>query len=324
VTELEHPDVESVDLPEPEEKQEAAASPEIEVEIVDDTPEKDRRPPRKGEAKIDDPEDDVLGEKAKRRINRLKYDFHEERRQKEEKDRQLAQALQYAGAVRDRLQELERKAAQGDRAIVENVQARLDSELDTAKRNLKEAYEAGDASKIADTNAELARLASRRENVVLPPEVKEEPRREAPQPPQQHSMIPPEKQAEYAENLRSWVSNNSSWFNRDEEMTKFAKNVHTAVVENGVIPSSPAYFRIIDARMKEVFADRFGDAEESTPAPSAPVQQRKSTSVVAPSTRSNGSTRKLVLPKSAAETAKRLGVPLEEYAKYYYEANPNG
>jgi hypothetical protein len=324
VTELENVQVEPVDPP-VEEKQEAAVeAPEIEVEVVDDTPEKDRRPPRRGEAKVEDPEDDALGEKAKRRINRLKYDFHEERRQKEEKERQLAQAVQYASSVRERLMELERRAAQGDRAVAENAKARLDSELDVAKRNLKEAYEAGDATKIADTNAELARLASRRENVVIPPEAKEEPHREAPQPPQQHSVIPAEKQAEYAENLRKWVADNSSWFNRDEEMTTFAKNVHTAVVENGVIPSSPAYFRIIDARMKEVFADRFGDAEESTPAPAAPVQQRKSTSVVAPSTRSNGSTRKLVIPKSAAETARRLGVPLEEYAKYYYEANPNG
>jgi hypothetical protein len=112
---------------------------------------------------------------------------------------------------------------------------------------------------------------------------------------------------------QAWQSENK-WFGSDDEMTSFALGLHTKLVKSGVDPQSDEYYRRLNARIREVFPDAF-ESGEPTDAASPPT--RKS-NVVAPVTRSTAP-KKIVLTKSQVNIAKRLGVPLELYAKQVVE-----
>jgi hypothetical protein len=106
----------------------------------------------------------------------------------------------------------------------------------------------------------------------------------------------------------NWQKQNS-WFGSDDEMTSFALGLHQKLVKQGLDPRSDEYYEKINSRMRQVFPDEFDDAEE------VEVEKpRQKSNVVAPATRSTAP-KKIVLTPSSVALAKRLGVPLEEYAK---------
>ena len=100
------------------------------------------------------------------------------------------------------------------------------------------------------------------------------------------------------------------WFGSDDEMTAFALGLHNKLTKEGVDPQSDTYYEKINSRMRQVFPDQFDDGIEDEPAST----QRKSSNVVAPATRSTGP-KKIRLTQSQIAIAKKLGVPLETYAK---------
>ena len=134
----------------------------LEVEIEDDTPAADKgRPRRAAETEADIPEDEDLekhSESVQKRIKKLKFEFHEERRRKEEAEREREAAVRYAESQKGEADRLRKNLSEGEGVLVNEAKARVASELTTAKRAYKEAYEAGDADAVLEAQMQLSKL----------------------------------------------------------------------------------------------------------------------------------------------------------------------
>jgi hypothetical protein len=267
-----------------------------EIEVVDDTPEQDRgrAPMKDAPADVTDEELAQYSEGVKKRIQHFSKGYHEERRAKEAAQREKEEALRLAQALVEENKKLQGSLGKGQEALLEQAKKVVATEVDEAKRKLKEAHEAFDTDGIVSAQEELAKAVSRAERVnnFRPPVAKpaEPVVQTAPAAPQ------PDPKA------LAWQEANS-WFGSNRRMTAMALEVHNELVEKGVNPSSEEYYKQIDAEMRRTFPDAFTSEKPN----------RKS-SVVAPATRSTAP-KKIVLTQSQVNLAKRLGVPLEVYAR---------
>jgi hypothetical protein len=145
---------------------------EIEVEIQDDTPEEDRGRPRKAESEsesdtpaVEEDDDDAdLGkhsESVQKRIKKLKFEYHEERRRKETADREREAAVQYAQQIKGENDRLRKNLNEGESVLITQAKARIASELSSAKSAYKVAYEAGDPDAVLDAQEKLSKLLAR-------------------------------------------------------------------------------------------------------------------------------------------------------------------
>ena len=147
----------------------------FEVEIVDDRPEEDRVAKRNESAttKVEDDDDEAknYSEKVQKRIKALKYDYHEERRAKEEASRLQEEALNYAKKLQKENEELRKSLSDGESVLINQAKGRVDAELEKAKKDYKEAYESGDPDKLVEASSELARIQSEKQRVdsYVPP-----------------------------------------------------------------------------------------------------------------------------------------------------------
>ena len=233
------------------------------------------------------------------RIDKLTKRFREEERQKQT-------AIQYAEGVRKENDSLKERLDSLDKGYQQQFSDRVESQIDTAKRLLKEAHEGGDVDKIVDSQEALSNLTYEKGTLARAqreaPERQQEP--EQLSQPQAPPRPPPDPKAE------SWASDNN-WFGQDEVMTYAAFGVHRRLVEDeGFDPSSEAYYSELDNRMRSEFPHKFDRKTKSNGG------SRKVASAEASASR-NRSGRKIVrLTPSQVAIAKRLNVPLEEYAKY--------
>ena len=234
------------------------------------------------------------------RIDKLTKRFREEERQKQT-------AIQYAEGVRKENDSLKQRLDNLDKGYQQQFSDRVESQLDTAKRLLKEAHEGGDVDKIVEAQEALSNLTYEKGTLARAqrevPERQQEP--EQPSQPQAQPRQPPDPKAE------SWASDNS-WFGQDEIMTYAAFGVHRRLVEDeGFDPSSDAYYSELDNRMRSEFPHKFDRKTRSNGG------SRKVASAEASASRNKSSGRRSVrLTPSQVAIAKRLNVPLEEYAKY--------
>lgn len=282
---------------------EAEAEPEI--EIVDDTPEEDRnRKPMETPPK-DVPEDELAkyDESVQKRIKHFSKGYHEERRAKEAAEREKEEALRFAKAVAEENKRLKGSVNQGQSALLEQAKRVIQSEVEDAKRLYKEAYESGDSEKLLEAQEALTNAKIRADKVnnfkPTPLQVDETPVQITPQ---------PTKAAPVDEKLLAWQEKNQ-WFGSNKRMTAYALGVHEDLVSEGIPSGSDEYYKRIDADMRERFSEQFG-AEESVDA----KPQRTKSNNVAPATRSTAP-KKIVLTQTQVNLAKRLGVPLELYAR---------
>jgi hypothetical protein len=169
---------------------------------------------------------------------------------------------------------------------------------------VREAYDAGDSNAIVYWQEQLATAKIKQDRV-------HNFKLEALQPKETEVQIPqPSQPAEVEDpNLLAWRQKNQ-WFGPNKRMTAYALGLHDDLVAEGIPPGSNEYWKRIDADVRDRFPEQFGSAE---PADATPPQRVK-TNVVAPATRSTAP-KKIVLTKSQVEIAKRLGVPLELYAR---------
>lgn len=294
-------------------------SDDFEIEIVDDTPEQDRGRPRRPEgAEPEIPTDEDLeqhSEGVKKRIQKLKYEFHEERRAKEEALRLQNEALEFARRQKEEADALRQRLQKGDETIISQAQQRVKTQIEQAQAKLKAAYEAGDSDGVVEANTKLATLSAEAARLSdYRPRPAPQPVQPAPQmqPVQQRPQIQPP-----SERAREWASKNE-WFGKDEEMTALAYGVHERIIRQGVAPDSEAYYTQIDAAIKQRFPDKVGGTEESTP-------RRQPSSVVAPGGRSTATTpRKIVLTQTQVSLARRLGLTPEQYAAQLIKEQRNG
>ncbi len=292
---------------------------EIEVEIEDDTPEEDKgRPRRAPDAEADIPEDDDLekhSDSVQKRIKKLKFEFHEERRRKEEAEREREAAVKYAESQKKEAERLRKNLSEGEGVLVNEAKARVASELNSAKRAYKEAYEAGDSDAVLEAQMALSKLQLEADRVEHWKPAKQAVRDQSEVPaPQAAPRVPrPDVKAQ------QWVAEND-WFQKDTSMTRYAMLVHEELLESGVDSTSDVYYDKINEAMRSRYPDRFSDVEPEVRQP-----QRKAGSVVAPGGRNTASSRnKVVISSSEAAIAKRLGLSVKEYAAQKLKDMQNG
>ena len=290
----------------------------IKVEIKDDTPPEDR-----GRKPMSEPPEEVTEEellkykdvKLRDRLAHLNKGYHEERRAKEAAIREREEALTIAQHILQENEQLKNSTQNNQRILIDQAKVVATKELEEAKRKYKAAYESGDGDAVTAAQEELvsAKLKVERINNFRP---------KALQPTEtavQTTQVPqnPASGAVYRdEKAVAWQDRNR-WFNRDREMTGFALAVHERLVEEeGIDPRSDTYYERIDARMREKFPEKFQDSGNGG------NEKPRRSSVVAPATRSTAP-KKVVLTPSAVSIAKRLGIPLELYAKKVAEGMRN-
>jgi hypothetical protein len=309
----------------PDEKAEKAAAEEkFEIEIEDDTPAQDRgRKPMK--EPVEDPTDEELStydEKVQARIKKFTRGYHDERRAKEEALREREAAETFAKQVYEENKKLQQQLSSGSKVFIEQSQSSAQLELDSAKKRYKEAYENADVDALAEAQAEIAKATLRMDKASEMKPIEVEEREFQTAQPDQPKMTP---------RTKKWVDNNSDWWGKDDEMTMAAMGIDRKLQkEYGAdYVGTEEYFKTIDKTMRKRFPEHFESEqsyEEDEPPPkkrtSEPVDEdddtphraTRSASPVAPATRSTPPNR-IRLKASEAATARRLGVPLELYAK---------
>lgn len=303
---------------EAEEREPVAAEEDLEIEVVNDTPPEDRRPPRNETsepqaAANDDEELKNYSEGVQKRIKRLKYEFHEERRQKERAAREAQEALTYASSLQQQIEQYRRNSEESQRALIQTSAKQKGTELDAAKRLLKEAYEAGDTDKMAAAQEAIAVLANEKrvlESYTLPSTSSVSYLQ--PQETQPAAVQPAQPRVSAKAVL--WKEANP-WFGSDMALTGYAIDVHSKLVNAGVDPESDQYYEAIDKAVYQ-FHQNISGTQATSQAP-APVQNKPKNGVVISSSRTpNGQTRtKVQLTESALAVAKRLGITPQQYAK---------
>ena len=305
--EFEFPD--EKEAKEAEKQGQQAAADDFEVEIEDDTPPEDRgRKP--AAAPPDDPTDDELSsydEKVQARIKKFTKGYHDERREKERALREREAAETYARQVIEENRRLQQQLAANSKVFVEQSQSTAQLELETAKKKYKEAYEAGDSDALADAQAEVAKATWRLEKAqdLRPLQVRED---EVQTP--QRSTAP-----QVTDRDQRWLQTNT-WFGTDPEMTASALGLHQKLAKDrgDNFVGSDEYYKVVDATMRRRFPEYFGSSDEPAQEEEPPRRAAKPATVVAPATRSTPPNR-IKLKASEAAIAKRLGVPIELYAK---------
>lgn len=297
------------------------AEDKFEVEIEDDTPAQDRGKPRRAEGTEPDiPDDSELesySEGVQKRIKKLKFEYHEERRRKEEAERIKEEAIRFAEAQKRELDAMRARYAEGETLFVGQVKARVDVELERARAAYKVAYESGDADALVSAQEKLTELKAEKMRLDA---YRPAPQQQAPQ--FQQPKTPPIPEPD--PRAKQWLENNS-WFGHkpgvnDLEMTALALGVHENLKNSGVAVGSEKYYAEIDAAVRRRFPERFGEEEVEVKAPS-----RQTGSVVAPASRSVPTSRdKVRITASAAALAKRLGLTNEQYAAQVLKERNNG
>jgi len=289
-------------------KEEESSKTEIPV-VTEEVKEKEPASVETTEAETTEDELETYSTKVQNRIKKLTEKYRKEERDREEAVRMAQQLLGENQQLKNRMQNL-------DKGYLTEYGTRLDSEVINAKRLYKEAYEAGDADKMMEAQEAMSKMSIEQERLRIAKQRSEQVEVEqsqaqgqpAPQQaPQQQAPAPkPDPKAE------AWAEKNE-WFGSDEVMTYAAFGIHRKLVEEeGIDPSAEEYYTEVDRRMRVEFPHKF-QAKKSGGAQVAPAG--------ASATRSTAKTgrRSVKLSPSQIAMAKRLNVPLEEYAKYVKE-----
>jgi hypothetical protein len=304
-------------------EQETVVEDKFEVEIEDDTPPQDRgRKPMK--EPVEDPTDEELSsydEKVQARIKKFTRGYHDERRAKEEAQREREAAETFARQVFEENKRLQQQLSTGSKAFIEQSQSAAEIELVSAKKRYKEAYESGDVDALTEAQAEIAKATLKIDKAsgMKPIEVED----------RDFTASQP-AQPKLDRRTQKWVDTNKDWWGKDEEMTMTAMGLDKKLQKQygADYIGTEEYFETIDKTMRKRFPEYFEDTqsdEDDEPPPkkrtSDPVDEdtpphraTKPSTVVAPASRSTPPNR-IKLKGSEAAIARRLGVPIEEYAK---------
>jgi type II secretory pathway pseudopilin PulG len=247
--------------------------------------------------------------KVKRRIDRLT-------KKARESERQQAAAVEYARNIQAENNQLRNRVQDLDKGYVAEYGDRIATQSDSLSRDLETAIATNDTSAQVALNKKLYQLAIEEERVRS---AKQQQAQQQQQQQYQQYQQQQQRSRQYQQQqvpvradpkATSWAQRNS-WFGEDDAMTFAAFGIHkTLVEEEGFDTESPEYYDEIDNRIKIAFPHRFNGSQSST-------EVRRPQQAVASATRTGSSGRKTVrLSPSEVAIAKKLGVPLEQYAKY--------
>jgi len=280
---------------------------DVEIEIVDDTPEKDRgRKPLDKE--VDDPSDDEIesySDKVQLRIKELTHARHDERRVKEAVLREKQELERLSQHLINENNRLKQTVNFGQEAFISTVNKEAQAQLDAARRQYRDAQEAFDTDGIIAAQEALTEAKMRLmqvKNYKAAPLQEEYSEVQVPQ--SQPQQVEPDEKS-----LR-WQAKNQ-WFGASgfEEYTSYALGLHQKLVNGGLDPRGDEYFDQINGRMKSKFPELFGESEDKRTSESA----RKPSTVVAPAARST-SAGKIRLTATQVALAKKFGLTPQQYA----------
>jgi hypothetical protein len=294
----------------------------FDVEIEDDTPRKDRgRKP--DDTPPEDPTEEELAsydDKVQSRLKKFTRGYHDERRAKEEALREREAAEKLAKQLWEHNQKLQQQVELGSRAYIEQSKSSAEMEFENAKKRYKEAYESGDSDAVVEAQAEVAKATLNLDKVqnMRPLQTRET----DVQIPQRNTNQPT-----VSDRDSRWMQKNT-WFGPEPEMTASALGLHQKLAKEfgAEFVGTDEYYKRVDATMRRRFPEYFEDTqsyEDDTPSKKVsepayedepPRRATKPATVVAPASRSTPPNR-IRLKASEAAIARRLGVPLEEYAK---------
>ena len=299
---------------------EVEAGPDFEIEIEDDTPPKDRnRQPVSEEEvkklKLDADELDQYSVEAKDKLIKMKKVWHDERRAKEAADRERQEAIRIAQKLADENKQLKSKLHSGEEEYVGVAKQSAVQELEAAKKEYRDAYDAGDSEKLVEAQEKLTMAKIKVDKLDNYNPIYKKPLQEDEnevQSYQQQSIPRPDNKAV------DWQQRNE-WFGQDEEMTSLALGLHEKLKRNGVPVGSDEYYDTIDKTIRRRFPENFeNDRDTETEKVRAEEPQKtskpKASTVVAPASRST-SPKKIRLSNTQVALAKKLGLTPEQYAR---------
>jgi hypothetical protein len=286
-----------------------------EVELPEDnSPQEEEAPAQEElvaeETKAPDSDDEMeqYSESVQKRINRLTKKMREAERQREE-------AIRYAQNVQTEAEKIRERMKNLDQGYMTEYGNRIQLEQQQAESELRRAVEIGDPEATVQAQKRLTDLAIAANGYAQAQRQAQARAAQYQQPAEQQYQAQPQapQQQRPDPKAEQWAEKNS-WFGQDEAMTFAAFGIHKKLVEDeGFDPQSDDYYNELDSRMKREFPHKFG---ESTGASRRPAQ------TVAGVSRSNAAGRsgkRVKLSQTQVAIAKKLGVPLEEYAKYVKE-----
>ncbi len=224
-------------------------------------------------------------------------------RKMREAERREKAALDYAKGLQKKYSDAEAEAKKFDQNFISEFDSRVDAQREQVKATLKTAIENNDADQIMELNDKLTQLAVEKEKARLKKQQFEDEKAKqeaAPQQPQAQQVQQP--QPDPSPKAKEWAEKNT-WFGNDSVMTNAAFGVHQELVDKGFDGESDEYYNEVDKRMREYFPQKFSEDTK-------PVQ------TVASAGRKQKGRKVVKLTRSQVAIAKKLGVPLEEYAKF--------
>ena len=288
----------------------------IEVEIEDDTPPQDRnRTPLPAEV-VEELEKDTLDEysdKVKTRLKQYKKVWHDERRAKESAYREQQEAIALAKKALEENKVLKAKLSKGEDHLLESFKGAAESELTNAKREYREAYEAGDADRLVEAQEKMTSAKLKMERALSVTAAREESAGQEIESDVQRDINRAPAPVRDTK-ATAWQEKNT-WFGQDDEMTSLALGLHEKLVkENGMAyATTDEYYKRIDQTMRKRFPENFEEEKTVEEAKTLPTRTKLST-VVAPATRST-SAKRVTLSNSQQAIAKKLGLTNEQYAR---------
>ena len=253
---------------------------------------------------------DDYGHKVQSRIDKLTKKLREAERREQA-------AVQYAQGVQKEAQTQAARSNQIDTGYVTEFADRVEAQMAQAKNELKQAMDLGDVDKQVEAQAKISRLSIEEERAASHKAQRERLQQEMqaqgvdpnqPQMPQQQMPRQPAPPRQPDPKAKDWAEKNE-WFGTDEPMTLTSFSIHRKLMEEGFDPQSDSYYSEVDKRMRDTFPHKFGQQV-------SPSQTVASANRAAPGKARKGSVR---LTPSQVAIAKKLGVPLSEYAKYVKE-----
>jgi len=284
--------------------------PNVEIQEKEEKPELKVRVEKKTEGK---PEVDDLSqytESVKKRIDKITYRLREAERREQA-------ALEFAKGLQKKYSETEARYLDVDTNYIKEFDARVDAQREQVKAKLKSAIEAQDANQIMEANDELTKLSVEKEKarIVMSERAAAKKAFEEEQKVQKTQPVTPQKTATPSAKAKVWAEKNE-WFGNDKFMTNSAFMLHDDLVSQGFDAESDEYYNEVDKRMKELYPHKFTAQSQETEVKEEP---KKPVQTVASAGRKQQGRRTVTLTKSQVAIAKKLGVPLEEYAKYVKE-----
>ena len=285
---------------------------EIEIEVIDDRPEEDQKNatplPKEIVEEVEKDDLEEYSKEAKQRLLQMKKLINDERREKEQALREQQEAIRVAQTIIEENKKLKENLTSGEKVLVDSVKNTAARDLEMAKKAYKEAYDSGDSDLLVDAQEKLTE-AKLKMNQYENYQYKYNEESFKNQENAVQSQLQQSQPARLDPKTQAWLDKNS-WYGTDDDMSFLAMGIHRRLERDGVQTGSDQYWNSIDTEMRKRFPEKFS---EESPAETKDSVVKKSSTVVAPATRST-SPKKIRLTQTQLALSKKFKLSPEQYA----------